>query len=188
MAYLCLVRRMRAIPLLLGVVFVASASAQPRVIGHVAPEDVSGITAAIRSVTQDRIVEIRAASIANRVGVQTESGPSAGCRYLVQRTSGVWKILGKSCWTRTIPSPQDAEKRWPRIARPSELSESDFNAIKVAVARETHDKIRTIKVTGTSPLSVRVHAASPHVVTEGDFTLPKVGTHWQVTQKSQWIH
>ena len=151
------------------------------------PQDVSGITAAIRSVTQDRIVEIRAASIANRVGVQTESGQSAGCRYLLQRTGSVWKILGKSCWTHTMPSPQgtDVEIRSPLVARPTEISESDFSEIKAALATYTHDEIRAIKLIGTSPLSVQVHTASPHIVMQDDFTLEKIGAHWQVTKTPQ---
>jgi hypothetical protein len=179
---------MRVRAMLVSLAFIASASAQPRIVGRVSEEDVRGMAAAIRAVSHDRIVFIRATPSADRAGVQTESGPSAGCQYLLQRNGSTWTVAGKSCWTHTVPSSQDAEKRWPRIARPSELSEADFSEIKTALAKYTHDEIRTIKVTGTSPLSVRVHSASPHVVTEGDFTLQKVGIYWQVTQKSQWIH
>jgi len=76
----------------------------------------------------------------------------------------------------------------PCVARPSQLSDSDWSEIKSALGKYTHDEIRTIKVSATSPLSVRVHTASPHVVAEGDFTLQKAGSHWQVTKKSQGIH
>jgi hypothetical protein len=180
---------MRVAAVLLAFAFTASVSAQPRVVGRVSQDDTRAIIAAIRAVTQDRIVFIRATPSADRVGVQTESGPSAGCHYLLQRAGSTWMIAGKSCWTHTIPWPQDAEKRWPRVARPSELSESDFSEIKAVVAKQTHDEIRSIKVTRTTPsLAVQVHTASPHVVTEGDFTVEKSGGRWQLTNKSQWIH
>ena len=180
---------MRITAILLSFVLIASASAQPRVVGHVSQEDVRAITATIRAVTHDRIVFIRATPSADRVGVQTESGPSAGCHYLLQRTGSTWRVAGKSCWTHTIPWPQDAEKRWPRVAWPSELSESDFSEIKAAVAKQTHDEIRSIKVVRTTPhFSVRVHTASQHIVTEGDFTLEKIGTEWRITDRHQLIH
>jgi len=76
----------------------------------------------------------------------------------------------------------------PQVARPSQLADSDWSEIKSALGKFTHDEVRTIKISATNPLSVRVHTASPHIVTEGDFTLQKVGSHWQVTNKSQWIH
>jgi hypothetical protein len=85
-------------------------------------------------------------------------------------------------------TPQTASERWPRVARPSQLSESDFTAMKSALAKHTHDEIRTIKVIQASPLIVRVHTASPHVVTEGDYTLQKVGGDWKVHVDSQIIH
>jgi len=146
---------MKLIPLLFTFAAVASASAHPRVIGHVAPEDLAGITAAISSDTQDRIVEVRVASVADRVGVQTESGPSAGCRYLVQRTNGVWKILGKSCWTRTTRlSQEDTEQRRPRVTRPSQVSERDFTEIIAAVRAVTSEPILAIDtVTVSKPVT-----------------------------------
>lgn len=57
----------------------------------------------------------------------------------------------------------------PHVQRPAELSDSDWSEIKSALAKYTHDEIRTIRVSSTSPLSVQVHTASPHIVTEGDF-------------------
>jgi hypothetical protein len=174
--------------ILLSLVIIASAAAQLRVVGPVSQEDIHGITAAIRATTHDRIVVIRKSSQPDSAGVQTASGPTAGCQYFVRRIAGTWKIMGKSCWTHVMQWPQDAQKRWPRVARPSELSESDFSQIKAALAKYTRDDIRTIKVVGSSPLAIQVHTASPHIVTEGDFTLQKVGDHWQVTKKSQLIH
>jgi hypothetical protein len=185
---LLLVRRMRAAVVLLAFVYATSASAEPRVIGRISQDDVRGITAAIRAVAPDRIVWIRATPSVDRVGVQTESSPDAGCHYLVERSGGAWHVGAKSCWTHTQPWPDDASKKWPRVARPSELSESDFTEIKRVVAKQTHDDIRSIKVISRSALSVQVHTASPHVVTEGDFTLQKVGAHWQITKKDEWIH
>lgn len=76
----------------------------------------------------------------------------------------------------------------PHVQRPAELSDSDWSEIKSALAKYTHDEIRTIRVSSTSPLSVQVDTASPHIVTEGDFTLQKVGSHWQITKKRLWIH
>jgi hypothetical protein len=187
-ADLSLVRRMRAAAILLSLTTIASAAPQTRIIGRIAAEDVRGITAAIRAATRDRIVSIRGTPSSDRVGVQTESGPSAGCHYLVERSGGAWHIAGKSCWTHVIQWPQDAEKRWPHVVRPSELSELDFSQIKAALAKHTHDHIRTIKVVGKTPLSVQVHTASPHIVTEGDFTLEKIGDRWKVTKESQLIH
>jgi hypothetical protein len=151
-------------------------------------DNVRGITAAIRAATKDRIVVIRGTPSPDRVGVQTESGPSAGCRYLVERTGGAWYIAGKSCWTHTMQWPQNAEKRWPRVTRPPDISESDFTAMKAALARYTHDEIRTIKVVQSSPLTVRVHTASPHIVTEGNYTLRKIGGDWKVGVESEMIH
>ena len=85
-------------------------------------------------------------------------------------------------------TPQTASERWPRVARPSQLSESDFTAINAALAKHTHDEIRTIKVIQSSPLTVRVHTASPHIVTEGDYTLRKDGGDWKVSVESEIIH
>ena len=179
---------MRAAAVLFAFAFAASASTEPRVIGRISQEDVREITAAIRAVAPDRIVWIRATRSADRVGVQTESGPDAGCHYLVERSGGdAWHVGTKSCWTHTQPWPDYAAKKWPHVARPSELSESDFAEIKRVVGKQTHDEIRTIKVS-RSPLSVQVHTASPHVVTEGDFILHKIGAHWQITKKDEWIH
>jgi len=179
---------MRVTVILVLLVVTASASTQPRVVGDVSQADIRAITATIGAVTHDRIVFIRATPSVDRVGVQTESGPSAGCHYLLRRVGGAWRVAGKSCWTHTIRWPQDAEKRWPHVSRPSELSESDFKTIKLAVARKTHDEIRTIKVTRSTPLSVEVHTASPHIVTEGDYTLEKIGSEWRVTSGGEIIH
>jgi hypothetical protein len=178
---------MRATIVLLSLAIVASASAQPRVVGSVSQEDVRGITAAIRATTHGRIVVIRKSSQPDSAGVQTASGPTAGCHYFVRRIAGKWTIMGKSCWTRVM-TPQDASERWPRVARPSEISESDLNAVKAALARHTHDEIRSIKVLQSSPLIVRVHTASSHIVTEGDYTLRKVGSEWKVSVESEIIH
>jgi hypothetical protein len=178
---------MRATVIFLSLVIIASASAQPRVVGPVSQEDVRGISAAIRATTHDRIVVIRKSSQPDSAGVQTASGPTAGCQYFVRRIGGTWKIMGKSCWTHVM-TPQPGSERWPRVARPSQLSESDFTAMKAALARHTHDEIRTIKVIQGSPLTVRVHTASPHIVTEGDYTLRKVGDGWKVSVESEIIH
>jgi hypothetical protein len=178
---------MRATAILVSLVVIASTSAEPRIKGQVSHDDVRGITAAIRATTQDRIVAIRKSPQPDSAGVQTASGPTAGCQYFVRRIAGTWKIMGKSCWTH-VTTLQTASERWPRVARPSEISESDFNAIKTALARHTHDEIRTVKVLQSSPLMVRVHTASAHIITEGDFTLQKVGDDWQVHVESQIIH
>jgi hypothetical protein len=179
---------MRATAILLSaVVVIASASAEPRIEGKVSQGDVRGITAAIRASTQDRIVVIRESSQPDSAGVQTASGPTAGCQYFVRRTAGTWKIMGKSCWTHVIKQ-QTASQRWPRVARPSQISESDFSAMKAALARHTHDEIRSVKVVQSSPLTVRVHTASAHIVTEGDYTLQKVGDGWKVHVESEIIH
>jgi hypothetical protein len=178
---------MRATAILASLVLVASASAEPRIEGKVSQQDVRGITAAIRATSQDRIVVIRKSSQPDSAGVQTASGPTAGCQYFVRRISGTWTIMGKSCWTHVM-TPQTAPERWPRVARPSQLSESDFTAMKAALARHTHDEIRTIKVVQSSPLTVRVHTASPHIVTEGDYTLRKTGRDWKVSVESEIIH
>ncbi len=187
MAQLRLVRRMRATVLLLSLAIVASASAEPRVVGSVSQEDVRGITAAIRATTHDRIVVIRKSSQPDSAGVQTVSGPTAGCQYFVRRIAGIWTITGKSCWTHVM-TPQTASERWPYVARPSQLSESDFTAMKAALARHTHHEIRTIKFIQSSPLTVRVHTASSHIVTEGDYTLRKIGSDWKVNVESEIIH
>jgi hypothetical protein len=178
---------MRATAILASLVVIASASAEPRIEGQVSQEDVRGITAAIRATTQDRIVVIRKSSQPDSAGVQTASGPTAGCQYFVRRIAGIWKIMGKSCWTHVM-TPQTAPERWPRVARPSQLSESDYTAMKAALAKHTHDEIRTIKVIQSSPLTVRVHTASPHIVTEGDYTLRKGGGDWKVSIESEIIH
>jgi hypothetical protein len=178
---------MRATAILASLVLAASASAEPRIEGKISQEDVRGITAAIRATTQDRIVVIRKSSQPDSAGVQTASAPTAGCQYFVRRTAGTWKIMGKSCWTHVM-TPQTASERWPRVARPSEISEADFTALKAALAKHTHDEVRSIKVVQTSPLTVRVHTASPHIVTEGDYTLRKVGDDWRVSVESEIIH
>jgi hypothetical protein len=179
---------MRATIILLSLAIIASASAQPRVVGPVSQKDVRGITAAIRATTHDRIVVIKKSSQPDSAGVQTASGPTAGCQYFVRRVAGTWKIMGKSCWTHVTQWPQDAEKQWAGVARPSEIAEPDFNALKAALARHTHDEIRSIKVIQSSPLTVRVHTASPHIVTEGDYTLQRVGGDWKVRVDSEIIH
>lgn len=178
---------MRATVILISLVLTASASAEPRTEGKVSQEDVRGITAAIRAATKDRIVVIRSSSQADSAGVQTASGPTAGCQYFVRRIAGTWKIMGKSCWTHVM-TPQTAPERWPRVARPSQWFASDFTAMKAALARHTHDEIRTVKVIQSSPLIVRVHTASPHIVTEGDYTLRKIGGDWKVSVESEIIH
>ena len=178
---------MRTSIILLSLVIVASASGQPRIVGPVSQEDVVGITAAIRATTHDRIVVIRKSSQPDSAGVKTASGPTAGCQYFVRRIADTWKIMGKSCWAHVM-TPQTAPERWPRVARPSQISESDFNAMKAALARHTHDEIRSIKVVQSSPLTVRVHTASLHVVTEGDYTLRKIGGDWKVSVESEIIH
>ena len=76
----------------------------------------------------------------------------------------------------------------PHVVRPAEISESDFNAMKAALAKHTHDEIRIIKVTQSSPLTIRVHTASPHIVTEGDYTLRKIDGSWKVSVESEIIH
>ena len=68
------------------------------------------------------------------------------------------------------------------------LDTRDDAAMKAALAKRTHDEIRTIKVIQSSPLTVRVHTASPHIVTEGDYTLRKVGGDWKVSIESEIIH
>ena len=178
---------MRVAAILLSLVVITSASAETRIEGQVSQEDVRGITAAIRAATQDRIVVIRKSSQPDSVGVQIASGPTAGCQYFVRRIAGTWKVMGKSCWTHVV-TPQTASERWPGAARPSQLSEFDFNAMKAGLARHTQDEIRTIKVIQNSPLTVRVHTASPHIVTEGDYTLRKVGGDWKVSVESEIIH
>ena len=178
---------MRATATLVSLVAIASASGEPRIEGKISRENVGGITAAIRATTQDRIVVIRMSSQPDSAGVQTASGATAGCQYFVRRIAGTWKIMGKSCWTHVI-TPQTASERWPRVARPSQLSEFDFSAMKAALARHTHDEIRTLRVIQTSPLTVRVHTASAHIVTEGDYTLRKVGDDWMVSVESEIIH
>ena len=95
--------------------------------------------------------------------------------------------MGKSCWTHVM-KPEGASDRWPRLARPPQLSESDFTAIKAALARHTHDEIRTVKVVQSTPLTVRVHTASPHIVTEGDYTLRKIDGDWKVSVEREIIH
>jgi hypothetical protein len=177
---------MRAMAIIVSLVVIASASAETRIEGQVSQEDVHGITAAIRATTQDRIVVIRKSSQPDSAGVQTASGPTAGCQHFVRRIAGTWKIMGKSCWTHVM-TPQIASERWPRVARPSEISEADFTALKAALAKNTHDEMRSIKVVQTSPLTVRVHSASPHIVTEGDYTLQKVGSAWKVRVESEII-
>jgi hypothetical protein len=179
---------MRATAILISLVLVASASAEPRIEGQVSREDVRGITAAIRAATQDRIVVIRKSSQPDSAGVQTASGPTAGCQYFVRRITGTWKIMGKSCWTHVAPAYPDAEKRWPRVARPSEISEVDFADITQAVAKVTHDAIRTMRVTSRNPLTVQVHATSRHVVTERDYTLQRVDGRWKITKQNWLIH
>jgi len=186
-ADLVLVRRMRATAILVSLVLTASASAQPRIDGKVSQEDVRGITAAIRAATKDRIVVIRSSSQPDSAGVQTASGPTAGCQYFVRRIAGTWKIMGKSCWTHVM-TQQTASERWPRVVRPSEISDSDFSDIKAAVAKVTHDQIRSIEVTSMHPLSVHVHTASPDIVTEGDYTLEKDGAEWKITKQNWLIH
>ena len=99
--------------------FIASASAEPRIEGQVSQEDVRGITAIRAATNEPSIVVIRSSSQAGSAGVQTASGPTAGCQYFVRRIADTWKIMGKSCWTHVI-TPQDASERWPRVARPSE--------------------------------------------------------------------
>jgi hypothetical protein len=178
---------MRATAILASLVLAASASAEPRIEGKVSQEDVRGITAAIRATTQDRIVVIRKSSQPDSAGVQTASGPTAGCQYFVRRLAGTWKIMDKSCWTHVM-TPQTASDRWPRVARPLQLSESDFTAMTAALAKHTHDEIRTINVIQSSPLTVRVHTASPHIVTEGDYTLRKVAGDWKISVESEIIH
>jgi hypothetical protein len=178
---------MRAIAILVSLLLIASASAEPRVEGQVSQKDVRGITAAIRATTHDRVVVIRKSSRPDSVGVQTASGPTAGCQYFVRRVAGTWKVMGKSCWTQVM-TPQSASERWPRVARPSQLSESDFTRIKAALAEHTRDEIRTIEVVQSSPLTVRVHTASAHIVTEGDYTLRKVDGDWKVSVESEIIH
>jgi hypothetical protein len=187
-ADLVLVRRIRAIAIVVSLVIVASASAEPRIEGPVSQEDVRGITSAIRAITQDRIVVIRKSSQPDSAGVQTASGPTAGCQYFVRRITGTWKIMGKSCWTHVGPAYPDAEKRWPRVARPSGISDADFPDITAAVAKVTHDAIRTMRVTSRSPLTVQVHATSPHIVTERDYTLQKVDGRWKITKQNWLIH
>src|SRR5438477_7773889 len=110
---------MRVTIICLSLVIIGSASAQPRIVGPVSKEDVRGITAAIRATTPDRIVVIRKSSQRDSAGVQTASGPTAGCQYFVRRIAGAWKIMGKNCWTHVMQWPQEAENRWPRVARPS---------------------------------------------------------------------
>ena len=85
-------------------------------------------------------------------------------------------------------TPQTASERWPYVARPSQLSESDFTAMKAALARHTHDEIRTIKLLQSSPLTVRVHTASSEIVTEGDYTLRKIGYDWKIIVEREIIH
>ena len=178
---------MRATAILTSLVIIASASGEPLIEGQVSQEDVRGITAAIHATTQDRIVVIRKSSHADSAGVQTASGPTAGCQYFVRRIAGTWKIMGKSCWTHVM-TPQTASERFPQVVRPSQMSESDFAAVKAALARHSHNEIRTIKVIQSSPLTLRVHTASPHIVTEGDYTFRKVGGDWKVGVESEIIH
>ena len=178
---------MRVAAILLSLVVITSASAETRIEGQVSQEDVRGITAAIRAATQDRVVVIRKSSQPDSAGVQTASGPTAGCQYFVRRIADTWKILDKSCWTHVV-TPQTASERWPGVGGPPQLSESDFSAMKAALARHTHDEIRTIKVIRSSPLTVRVHTASAHIVTEGDYTLHKVGDDWMLSVESEVIH
>jgi hypothetical protein len=151
-------------------------------------EDINGITAAIHATTHDRIVVISKSSQPDGAGVRTASGPTAGCQYFVRRVAGTWKIMGENCWTHVMPRYQRSEERWSPVTRPWEISKSDFDAIKAVVARQTRDDIRTIKVTTRAPLTVQVHTASSHIVTEGDFTLQKVGDDWQITKRDQLIH
>jgi hypothetical protein len=181
---------MRVTAVLLAFAFVASASAEPRITAHVSQQDVRAIYAAIRAVTHEPIVAIRATYSAthertDRVGVQTGSDrTSAGGQYLLERVGTTWKILGQSRWTHATRYPDAAAKRWPLRLRPSELSEADVHEINALVAKETHDEIRAIKVTRTTPrLLVQVHTASPHIVTEGEFTVEKVGAQWHLTKK-----
>jgi hypothetical protein len=95
--------------------------------------------------------------------------------------------MGKSCWTDVIEE-QTALERWPHVARPARISESDINAMKAALAKHTDDEIRTIKVIQSNPLTVRVHTASAHIVTEGDYTLRKIGSDWKVSVEREIIH
>jgi hypothetical protein len=178
---------MRAITILVSLVLVISASAEPRIECKIAQEDVRGITAAIRATTHDHIVVIRKSSQPDSAGVQTASGPTAGCQYFVRRIDGTWKIMGKSCWTHVM-TPQTAPERWPPLTRPAQLSEADFTAIRAAIAKHTHDEIRTIQVTQNSPLTVHVHTASSHIVTEGDYTARKTGDDWKISVESEIIH
>jgi hypothetical protein len=178
---------MRATVILTSLVVAASASAEPRIEGQISQEDVRGITAAIHATTQDRIVTIRRSSQPDSAGVQTASGPTAGCQYFVRRVGDTWKIMGKSCWTHVM-TPQAASERWPRVARPAQISDSDFSAIEAAIAKHTHDEIRTIKVIQSSPLTVDVHTASAHIVTEGDYRVRKFGGNWEVSVESEIIH
>jgi hypothetical protein len=77
----------------------------------------------------------------------------------------------------------------PRIE--GKVSQEDVHGITAAIraaATHTHDEIRTIKVIQSSPLTVRVHTASPHNVTEGDYTLRKSGGDWEVSVQREIIH
>ena len=87
----------------------------------------------------------------------------------------------------TGPATRGSE-RWPRVARPAEISDADFNSMKTALARHTYDEIRSIEIIQTSPLTVRIHTASPHIVTEGEYTLRKLGNGWKVGVESEIIH
>jgi hypothetical protein len=95
--------------------------------------------------------------------------------------------MGKSCWTHFM-TPQTAPERWPPLTRPAQLSEADFTAIRAAIAKHTHDEIHSIKVTQNSPLTVHVHTASSHIVTEGDYTARKTGGDWKVSVESEIVH
>jgi len=178
---------MHSIAILVSLIAITSASAEPRIEGQLSAGDVGGITAAIRATTKDQIIVIRKASQPDSAGVRTASGPTAGCQYFVRRIAGTWKIMGKSCWTHVM-APQTLSERWPRVVRPADLSESDFSAIKAAIAKHTNDEIRSVKVVQSSPLTVRVHTASPHIVTEGDYTLSEIGGDWKVSVESEIIH
>ena len=81
------------------------------------------------------IVSIRGTPSSDRVGVQTESGPSAGCHDpVLERSGGAWHVAGKKgCLDACRPVARKTRKSGGRaLARSSELSEADFSQIKEA--------------------------------------------------------
>jgi hypothetical protein len=186
---------MRFVAVLGSLVLIAATPAHPHVVGQVSQEDVRAITATIRAVTHDRIVFIRATSSPERVGVQTESGPSAGCHYLLQRTGGAWSVAGKNCWTQTTSWPQDGEKRrspeTPEVH--ASISRADVQQIKQVLQSVSAERITIIESVRSQrwPFPVLTDTVdvwmSSKRITGDTYRMKKMGNKWTIEWRGQWI-